>query len=97
MTGERIDARMLTERFIVEGRVQGVGFRYFVEKKASALALKGFVRNLPDGRVECVASGKKEDLDLLYQHLLSGPPLAKVTGVARSVSSSESYSSFDIR
>lgn len=47
----------MTTRFLVSGMVQGVGFRWFVARHARALGLGGYARNLPDGRVEVVASG----------------------------------------
>lgn len=66
----------------VHGYVQGVNFRYFVERNAGALELKGYVRNLSDGRsVEVYAEGKKERLDKLLGLLNSGPPRARVDRV----------------
>ena len=50
---------MHATRFLVQGLVQGVGFRYFVYRSADRLGLSGFVRNLPDGRVEVVAAVRK--------------------------------------
>lgn len=66
---------------LVEGRVQGVGFRAFVAAKAKALGLKGFVRNLPDGRVEVVAEGDRDRLDKLAAWVKRGPRRARVSGV----------------
>jgi acylphosphatase len=65
-----------------EGRVQGVFYRANTEKVAKALSLQGWVRNLKDGRVEVVAEGPKEKLDLLVEWMRKGPPHAAVTGVA---------------
>ena len=63
----------------VHGHVQGVNFRYFVERHADALQLKGYVKNLSDGRtVEVYAEGEKEKLDELLALLSSGPPRARV-------------------
>jgi acylphosphatase len=56
---------MTTKKFVVSGRVQGVGFRYFVVREAEALSLAGWVRNLPDGRVEVLASGDDGPVDVL--------------------------------
>ena len=70
-------------RFVVDGMVQGVGFRYFVRRKALELGLSGSVRNLPDGRVEVVASGASESTDQLEAALWRGPSLARVTNVSR--------------
>ncbi len=71
------------ERFRVSGRVQGVGFRYATLDEARRLGLDGWVRNLPDGRVEVLARGEAARLDQFYHWLLQGPPAARVTGVER--------------
>ncbi|AFV75854.1 acylphosphatase [Thermus oshimai] len=66
---------------LVRGRVQGVGYRAFVQRKALELGLSGYAENLPDGRVEVVAEGPKEDLEALLHHLKQGPRLARVEEV----------------
>lgn len=66
---------------IVSGRVQMVMFRDFTQRKARALGLSGWVRNLPDGTVEVVAQGEKGSLGKLVEKLYKGPILAKVNGV----------------
>ncbi|MEN3010505.1 MAG: acylphosphatase [Candidatus Bipolaricaulaceae bacterium] len=65
----------------VSGRVQGVFFRAHTRDLAQRLGLTGFVRNLPDGRVEVVAEGPEEKLQELIAFCHQGPPLAHVTGV----------------
>ena len=75
---------MVTKLFIVSGRVQGVGFRWFVVREAKALGLAGWVRNLPDGRVEALASGESGPVDTLEGRLWQGPPHAHVVGVESS-------------
>lgn len=65
----------------VAGLVQGVGFRYFVAREARRLGLAGFVRNLPDGRVEVVAHGDRAALERLVALLRVGPPSAEVREV----------------
>ena len=65
----------------VRGRVQGVFFRSFVERHARWLGLKGYARNLFDGRVEVVAEGEKAALEELLRQLHHGPPGARVDGV----------------
>jgi acylphosphatase len=65
----------------VEGRVQGVGYRAWTRKKARELSLKGYVRNLPDGRVEVYAEGEEELLRKLLDSLYEGPFFAKVKSV----------------
>lgn len=62
-----------THQYLVSGRVQGVGFRYFVQRQASLLKLHGWVKNLPDGRVEVVASGAVRQLELMEELLRKGP------------------------
>jgi len=62
-----------------DGRVQGVNFRYYVQRKASELNLVGYVRNLPDGRVEILAQGAKEDLEKLIAYVRSNPGISFVT------------------
>ena len=68
-------------RFLVRGRVQGVGFRYFVVERARELGLTGFARNLPDGSVEVRAAGSAEGLAELARALEEGPALSRVEGV----------------
>jgi acylphosphatase len=62
----------------VSGRVQGVGFRWFVMAEARRLGLAGWVRNNPDGAVELEAIGNQPDLDKLRDHVRRGPPAARV-------------------
>ncbi|HZE19312.1 MAG TPA: acylphosphatase [Candidatus Angelobacter sp.] len=73
----------LPERLValVHGRVQGVGFRYFVLESACALGLAGAVRNGRDGSVRVEAEGPRDRLDRLLVLLREGPPAARVTGV----------------
>ncbi len=68
-------------RVLVEGKVQGVYYRASTAKKASALGLVGWVRNLEDGRVEFMAQGAPEQLDSLLQWSHKGPVLARVVNV----------------
>lgn len=71
----------LTRRFVVTGRVQGVGFRWFVADCARREGLSGHVRNLADGRVEAVADGDLESLTRLEAALWRGPSHARVHDV----------------
>lgn len=66
---------------IIEGRVQGVGFRYFVQETAANLGLTGWVRNRWDGSVEVTAEGQRQDLNKLLSALYRGPRASYVTGV----------------
>ena len=75
---------MGTRRFLVYGRVQGVGFRWFVWREAERLGLGGFVRNLRDGSVEVIAAGPPAALEELERVLERGPVQARVERVERS-------------
>lgn len=66
---------------LIEGRVQGVGFRFFVQSRAEKLGVKGWVRNTFKGNVEVVAEGSRETLENLLQDLRTGPPAALVTRI----------------
>ena len=64
--------------YLISGRVQGVGFRAFTRRKAKKLNLRGWVRNLKDGRVESLAVGEKQNLDQFELILRNGPTHARV-------------------
>ncbi len=66
---------------IVSGQVQGVGFRYFVLRRARQLGLSGSVRNLPGGQVEVRAAGARDELNLLLEDLRRGPLFSRVEDV----------------
>jgi acylphosphatase len=66
---------------VVQGDVQGVGFRYFVQRKAQQLGLRGWVRNNDDGTVELVAEGGRDELEQLKRALQEGPRMARVDRV----------------
>lgn len=72
---------MMVLHFLIRGRVQGVGFRWFVHREASELDLRGWVRNTEDGDVEVVASGTAEDLAELRASLKKGPRGSRVDRV----------------
>jgi acylphosphatase len=69
------------KRYIVRGRVQGVGFRWFVEREAHILGMSGWVRNNHDGSVEVLAQGTREQLSGLHSRLREGPRAARVDAV----------------
>ncbi|MCU1299503.1 MAG: acylphosphatase [Acidobacteriaceae bacterium] len=71
-------------RFLVRGRVQGVGFRWFVEREAHILGIAGWVRNNPDSTVEVLAMGTREQLSGLRARLQQGPRAARVDNVEES-------------
>ena len=72
----------VARRFVVTGRVQGVGFRNFVEHLAGKINVNGYVRNLRDGSVEVLAMGTPEKLQALRRGLEKGPMMARVSGVS---------------
>jgi acylphosphatase len=71
-------------RFVVRGRVQGVGFRWFVEREAHILGIAGWVRNNADGSVEVFAQGTHDQLSRLQSRLREGPRAARVDAVEKS-------------
>lgn len=89
--------RKTARLYRVHGRVQGVGFRYFVEHSANALGVRGYVRNLDDDSVEVYASGTNAQLSELAGLLWKGPRWAEVRGVDESEAAVEDHSGFTIR
>lgn len=84
-------------RIVVHGRVQGVGFRAFSAHAAVALRLTGGVRNLPDGRVELDAEGKRSVIEVLEHQLRIGRPTARVTKIEMEWGTATGqYSTFEI-
>jgi len=75
---------LLARRFLVRGRVQGVGFRWFAEREAHILQIAGWVRNNPDGSVEVLAMGTREQLSGMRSRLREGPRAARVDDVEES-------------
>jgi acylphosphatase len=82
---------------MIEGRVQGVGFRWFVREVGSSLGLVGYVKNLPDGRVEAVAEGDEPTLQQFLVRMHEGPSHAHVKKVNESwTEPSGRYQAFQI-
>ncbi|MGE4469953.1 MAG: acylphosphatase [Desulfovibrio sp.] len=82
----------------VDGRVQGVCFRAWTLEVARALRLTGYVRNLPDGRVQAVAQGPREALERFARELERGAPLSRVSEVrGRFAQDEEKYQTFEVR
>jgi acylphosphatase len=72
---------MIARRYIIRGRVQGVGFRWFVEYEARQLGLAGWVRNNVDGTVEALAMGTEQQLAAMSKKLHEGPRASRVDDV----------------
>jgi acylphosphatase len=85
-----------TRRYVVTGRVQGVGFRWFVEREAAQVGVTGWVRNCGDGSVEVMATGTREQLKSLRAKLQQGPRAARVDQVQESVAPFQEAQSFRI-
>ena len=88
---------MVTRRYLVSGRVQGVGFRWFVKRSADRHGIRGWVRNRADGRVETEATGMERALEAFEDDLRRGPDHARVDDVdVRAVSAESAAAAFDI-
>ena len=72
---------MAAYRYLVSGRVQGVGYRYFAMRTAESMGVSGFARNLADGRVEVVGEGPEEVLAEFEQKLRQGPAFSSVASL----------------
>jgi acylphosphatase len=85
-------------KILVSGRVQGVCFRYFAQKKATKLGVTGYVKNLDDGRVELVAEAESLSLDTMIAWCHKGPVTARVDAVETIVLEvDDSLTQFEIR
>lgn len=88
---------MTESNIFVAGFVQGVGFRKFVKSKARSMGLKGWVKNLSDGRVEALVQGDKEKIEELIKFCEQGPMLSDVKNVTVSwIDSDRVYKDFEI-
>lgn len=81
----------------ISGRVQGVGFRFATQRAAVSLGARGYVRNLPDDRVEAVFEGSDAIVDQALSFVRDGPPGARVTNVEIESLPSAGYMDFEIR
>ncbi len=81
---------IVARRYVVTGRVQGVGYRNFVEHLAGKIGVGGYVRNLRNGSVEVLGIGTPEKLLALRKALEKGPMMARVSGVSEEPSAVES-------
>jgi acylphosphatase len=87
----------LVRKFYISGQVQGVGYRYFAQRAARDLGLRGWARNLDDGRVEVLAIGTSLQLENFEGELRVGPPHANVRGVESEDAAEVHVEGFHIR
>lgn len=87
---------MNARRAVVEGRVQGVGYRFFAERAARELGVRGWVRNLPDGSVEAVAEGDDEAVATFIERLKRGPLSARIDRVEVAEATAQGFERFEI-
>ena len=87
----------VARRFVISGRVQGVGFRYFTHDVATREGVTGYVRNLPDGRVEALVEGDEEAVTRVERAIRMGPGGARVEHVdVDTDDASGAYTSFKV-
>lgn len=92
MTAEKVQ-----KQIYISGRVQGVGFRAFIRRQAAEFKIKGWAKNLTDGRVEAVIEGKKENIKQMIKQLKRGPSFAKVENVEINNKSLSHFNDFEIK
>lgn len=92
-----IMVQIIHTRVEIYGRVQGVGFRYSAVHRAHALNLKGYVRNLPNGRVLLEIEGMPDAVEAMIRWCRQGPPMARVDAIQRSDGTVQGYSEFTVR
>ena len=88
---------IVVRNYFVSGHVQGVGFRAFTRTLAIRLGLRGWVRNLPDGRVEAMVVGTDKELKSFEAELRYGPPHGSVSQIVSSTAASANFEGFEIR
>lgn len=87
-----------TYKILVSGRVQGVGFRYFSQSRASKYNIKGFIRNIYDNKVEIVCQGEEEELEQFINEVRKGPAFSVVSDIEKEeIKKPQKYNSFDIK
>ena len=90
-------AEKVQKHIFISGRVQGVGFRAFTRSQAAVLDIKGWVKNLADGRVEVVIQGKKDKVTQMIKKLKKGPSFARVDDFEINDEEISNFSDFEIR
>ena len=89
---------MVCARLVISGIVQGVGYRYSCRREAQSLGLTGWVRNLPDGRVEALLQGTREQVERMIKWCYRGPGEARVSDIAVAYEEgSDTLKDFEVR
>lgn len=88
---------IIQKHIFISGRVQGVGFRAFTRKEASSRGIKGWVKNLADGRVEIKIKGEREDIKNMIKRIKEGPSFARVDDIEISNEEIENFDRFEVR
>lgn len=88
---------MIRKHIIVHGKVQGVGFRYYVNQSARRIGIRGWVRNLPDGTVEIDAEGPVTQMKTFVEAVKKGSPRSKVTNLEVRDKEPAGFQRFEIR
>jgi acylphosphatase len=87
----------VARKFLISGEVQGVGYRFFAQRAAARHQVLGYVRNLPDGRVEALAEGTMESVEAFKHDLATGPTFSVVENIEEiNVESTGNYALFRI-
>ena len=92
-----MSVELTARRYLIRGRVQGVGYRYFAQKAAAQWNVSGYARNLEDGSVEVYAIGTAGQLSELAGTLRTGPPFSDVRSVDVQEAALENHKGFRIR
>jgi acylphosphatase len=93
-----MDSGIIRRRLILSGAVQGVGFRYWAVREAAAFDVGGYVCNLPDGSVEAVLEGPREEVEKYADILKQGPPYGRVRRVdVVTEEPRDEFASFDVK
>lgn len=87
----------MTVHVLISGRVQGVGFRHFTKTNADDFGVKGWVKNLDNGKVEAVFEGKESDVQALIGKIKAGPAFGKVSEIETEQTETGNYKKFEVR
>ena len=82
---------LISRKYLIRGQVQGVGFRFFAQRSAATHQIRGYVRNLEDGRVEALAQGNEKQVEAFKHDISAGPRYAQVSDVEEIVLDPDSY------